>query len=100
IGKRVGAKQVLYINITEVALSGAIGAETASGKCSARVKIIDTESGQARWPEDAVQGYPVTVKSPTVNARDESDEAALRQAPQQQLATKIARLFYPTTTDD
>ena len=50
IGKLVGAKQVIYINLTDTSLLGAEGSDSVHGKASARVKVIDVATGDALWP--------------------------------------------------
>jgi hypothetical protein len=100
IGKRVGAQQVLYINITDIAVEGAVGADSRRAKCTARVKIIDAETGKVLWPSDLAQGYPVATQTSMVQIKSQEDEVALHQTLQEQTAVKIARLFYETSADD
>jgi hypothetical protein len=99
IGKTVGAKQVLYINITDSSLIGPQGSDSLYGKCSARVKIVDVGSGQARWPLDAADGFPVFVQTDPTPIHSDMDETTLRQTLQQKAARRIAGLFYAAPSE-
>ena len=100
IGKLVGAKQVVYVNLTETSLIAAEGSDVLNGKVTARVKVVDVETGQARWPTDAADGFPVSVSTPMAMARDEPHETALREKLLATAADKISRLFYKARDDD
>jgi hypothetical protein len=100
IGQWAGARQVLYINETDNALSAPIGSQTVAGGCTARVKLIDVASGQTTWPPDLASGYPITVETPAVPDGKETDEATVRQALQKVVAERIARLFYKHDVED
>jgi hypothetical protein len=100
IGKTLGAQQVLYINVTESSMTSPIGSDSLAGKCTARVKIVDVDTGEATWPRDEMDGYPVTVKTPLLEAHSDSDDAALRRALQEKVAASIARLFYKAPTEE
>jgi hypothetical protein len=94
IGQIVGATQVLYINITDSSLVGPEGGDSLRGRCTARVKIVDVEHGDARWPLDAHDGYPISVQTDPTPIHSDADEIALRQTLQQKAAERIAGLFY------
>jgi hypothetical protein len=47
-----------------------------------------------------MDGYPVTVKTPLLEAHSDSDDAALRRALQEKVAASIARLFYKAPTEE
>ena len=94
IGKWAGAKQVLYVNITDNVLDAPIGSEVVTGGCTARVKIVNVDTGQIIWPPDVARGYPVTVKTPTVQEGGATDEASVRQSLEKLIAGRIVRLFY------
>ena len=100
IGKTVGAQQVLYVNITESSLTGPVASNSLAGKWTARVKVVDVETGQATWPRDAADGYPILVKTPLLEAAGESDEVVLRHALQEKAADAIARLFYKSPAEE
>jgi hypothetical protein len=103
IGRAVGAKQVLYVNITQESLSEPIGGEMVHGECTARVKVIDASNGQIRWPPEQAQGFPITVQTPDMKPSGQSgdsDEAIVREALQRDIAEKISRLFYAHEPDD
>lgn len=100
IGKTVGAQQVLYINITESSLTGPVASNSLAGKWTARVKMVDVDTGQATWPRDQADGWPILVKTPLLEAAGASDEVVLRRALQEKAADAIAKLFYKSASEE
>lgn len=100
IGKLVGAKQVIYVNITNTSLVGAIGSDSLKGKATARVKVIDVETGAARWPIEPADGYPISISVPDAAAHDEQQESDLRDKLLAAAADRISKLFYTAASDD
>jgi PBP1b-binding outer membrane lipoprotein LpoB len=94
IGRTLGAKQVLYIDIVQSDVFVAEASEMFKGKALVRVRIVDTDTGATRWPEEGGDGYPVVVDTPMLEQKDGVDEASVRFKLQQALGDKIARLFY------
>ena len=100
VGQAVGAKQVLYIALLSSSEEMAQATEFQRGEATARVRIIDVDTGQTRWPVDATSGYPINVKTPVVKVTDENSANALRRGLQQRLGGDIARLFYKYKADE
>jgi hypothetical protein len=100
IGKLVGAKQVVYINLTNTSLTAAEGSDSYTGKVTARVKVVDTESGEARWPTDSVEGYPISISTPVATARNESDRNELREKLLAAASDRISKLFYKARAEE
>ena len=94
IGKLVGAKQIIYVNITDDELVGAIGSDAYTGKATVRVKVVDADSGETRWPLDNADGFPIKVSTKLVTASDEAAQTAVREKLLQATADRIAQLFY------
>lgn len=94
IGKLVGARQIIYVNITGLELVGATGSDAYTGKATVRVKVVDADSGTTRWPIDNADGFPIKVTTNLVTASDASDKTALREKLLQATADRIAQLFY------
>ncbi|HEV7300844.1 MAG TPA: hypothetical protein VGN72_15870 [Tepidisphaeraceae bacterium] len=92
IGRATGAKQVLYLNLQQMGLSsdGIMARASASG----RLKIVDTTTGETRWPTDTVDGYPVSLQTPFVRVDQKTNETALNQQMIQSLADQVAKLLY------
>ena len=92
IGQATGAKQVLYVNLQSMGLTG--DGIMARGGANGRVKIVDTATGETRWPTDTVDGYPISLQTPVVRIDEKTSESALNQGMIQGLADQIAKLLY------
>jgi hypothetical protein len=100
IGNKLGARQVIYANITDFNITSAGGTELMKGRAEARVKIVDCVTGLTRWPNDATTaGYPVVVEIPFSTDTQNVTAAQVREGLARALASKIARLFYTATVD-
>ena len=94
IGKALGAKQVLYVDLQVSGVDFTPGSELLRGKFSATVKVVDVATGQTRWPSDIPNGYPVSWESKPQRPTDEVYPAAVRERALRVGADHIARLFY------
>jgi hypothetical protein len=100
VGAALGAKQVLYANITEFNIESIPGTDARRGHAEARVQIFDTVTQAVRWPEDAPNtGYQVIVEIPLATDDANNNDATVRNALSRELASQIARLFYAATTN-
>jgi hypothetical protein len=95
IGRDVGARQVLYIDLVEANLAQAIGSDLARGQMSVLVRIIDVETGESRWP-DTAEGYPIHLETPPLRLASSHDEMAVRQRMSELMSGRIVRLFITT----
>jgi hypothetical protein len=93
-GRLAKAAQVLYVDLTEFTIGDAMATELVRGRIAARVRVIDTGTGQTLWPLDTTQGMPVSVEAPYAQTGASQTASALRERMCQALADKIARLFY------
>jgi hypothetical protein len=100
IGEKLGARQVLYVNVTDFTVTSAGGTELLNGHAEARVKLVDCITGSTLWPRDATSaGYPIVVELPfDANGQDVS-APTVREAVAKVLSSKVARLFYDATID-
>jgi len=99
VATAIGAKQVLYVDVVQNTVEPLLGGESLRGQASVRVKVIDGQTGETRWPGDMGEGYPVesSVQWGTSDVRSESE---LREAVLAPLADKIAKLFYKWKPDE
>lgn len=88
----MGARQVLYADVISFNVSAPIGSETAKGTITAHVKVIDAQTGETRWPQDAGPRI-ITVETPTVALKNGSLEP-LNDYIVDRLSKGIAELFY------
>jgi hypothetical protein len=92
IGRRVGARQVLYVNIWRSEIVKPAGSGQMRGHMDAVVKIVDSATGDTRWPNDAPseQVQITTDWSPENADKTEND---LRAQMADQMAEDIGKLF-------
>lgn len=101
VGRALGAEQVLYIDLIQLAVEPALASEMLKGRAEARVRVVDVAAGQTRWPLDASLGHPVVVETQYVRAggADGVTEPAVRDRLHAMLADRIAKLFYDWKAD-
>jgi hypothetical protein len=93
------ARQVLYVDVVSFTVTAPIGSETAKGTLTARVKIVDAQTGETRWPQDAGTRL-ITVESPTLPLKKDGSLEPLNDYIVDRVSRKISELFYehPTVT--
>jgi hypothetical protein len=101
VGREVGAKQILYVDVVNSELESLMAGESLRGSTTVRVRVIDAETGQTRWPTDMADGYPLeqSLSFGKTTARSEQE---LKQSLYVSLGDRIAKLFYkwkPDTED-
>jgi hypothetical protein len=94
IGRTLGARQIVYVDITQSNVFVAQASEMLKGKAIVRVRVVDAETGNTRWPEEGGDGYPLIVETPMLREGQGVDEASVRMQLQEMMGEKIAQLFY------
>jgi hypothetical protein len=93
IGRKVGARQVLYVNIWRSEIVNPPGSGQMRGHMDATVKIVDTATGDTRWPVDAPsEAVQITTNWTPENA--DTTETDLRAQMADQMAEDIGKLFH------
>lgn len=99
VARAVGAKQVLYIDLTSVGVGSQQGSDVLKGVASANLRVIEADTGKIRFP-DMASGYPVSYETPVRSARDGVSPDSVRGEALNELSVRIARLFYKYTPGD
>ena len=94
IGKAVGARQVIYVNLVKFSAQTPIGSTEQSGRAEARVRVMDVGTGRTLWPLDNLEGREIHYETKHEEAVDFSSAEAVHDQISQSLADRIARLFY------
>jgi hypothetical protein len=98
IGRKVGARQVLYVNIWRSEIVKPAGSGQMRGHMDAVVKIVDSASGDTRWPSDAPsEAVEITTDWTPENA--DKTESDLRAQMADEMAADIGKLFQNYHTD-
>jgi hypothetical protein len=92
IGRRVGARQVLYVNIWRSEIVKPTGSGQMRGHMNAVVKIVDSASGDTRWPSDA-PSEAVEITTDWTPEKADKTEDDLRAQMADQMAADIGKLF-------
>ena len=93
IGRELGAKQVLYVDLHQISIDAAPGSDLLRGRATVLLRVVDTKTGHSRWPRDVAEGYPVSYESPTPRNEDKSNVNLVRAATHRGIAERIGRLF-------
>jgi hypothetical protein len=94
IGRALGAKQVIYINLKECDMEGIIGSNDIRGTIAAAVRVVDVASGQTKWP-DVGDGKEFTSSTAYTRKDARDTEETIRNMMLDDLADDISILFYP-----
>lgn len=94
VGKALGAKQVIYVNLVKFTADTPIGGSELAGLAEARVRIIDVDTGRKLWPADSSEGREIKYETKHEEAVNFESRPEVQDQLSQSLAGKIARLFY------
>ena len=93
VGRAVGAKQVVYIDLRQCTLESNPGSDMFQGTVDAKVRVVDVETGKTRWP-DVGDGQPFHAKTEYVRRDARETALAVRNLMLEDLALAISRKFY------
>jgi hypothetical protein len=94
VGRRVGAEQVLYVEIVRADIETHTGDTLVSGAVQVLVRVVDVPTGKTLWPDNSLEGWPVIVETPTADYKKVGGVQPMREALARATASKIAKLFY------
>jgi hypothetical protein len=97
VGRRLGADQVLYIDVLNDQIESPPASDLIRGKMSVRVRIVDVKTATTLWPRDAVEGYPMEGQSDWTSRGEGVTDSSVEENLRNGLAEDIARLFYKYT---
>ena len=100
VGRKLGAKQVLYVDVQQSSIGAAPGSELLKGRIGVQVRVVDVGTGATRWPTEATEGIPLAYETPLPRADVNTTEAMVRQRMNAVMARNIARLFYKWKPQD
>ncbi|MGA2441904.1 MAG: hypothetical protein ABSH08_13175 [Tepidisphaeraceae bacterium] len=99
IGRRVGARQVLYVHIWRAEIVKPPGSGQMRGHIEAIVKVVDSATGDTRWPTDA-SSEAVQITTAWIPDSSGTTDADLRARMADQMAQDIGRLFHDYHPDE
>lgn len=93
VGRRLGAKQIVYVNVNELNIINPPGSEMVAAKVGATVKVVDVETARTVWPETGA-GEPYDYESRLTRVTDRSTRSAVNRQVLRETGVQIARWFY------
>jgi hypothetical protein len=99
IGKAVGAKQVIYVDLKQSAVTADISQSVVHAEALAQVRVVDVETGSTLWPASASHGQELEAKA-DYDPSDTSHAASMRTDMLTQLSSRIAKLFHRWQPDN
>ena len=98
IGRALGAKQVIYVDLDRFDVLGTVGSDLLAGQAAARVRVVG-ERGNVLWPTDSASGFPVNVKVDPQPVAPGTGDTVVRRKLHGDLADRIAKLFHDWKAD-
>jgi len=93
IGRRLGAKQVLYLHVDHLDIEAAGAEDIVRLKIGIRAKVIDVATAQTSWPQSGeTESY--NYESPLQRVEPGASTSGLNQQVLRQSGQEIARWFY------
>lgn len=95
VGEKLGAEQVLYLNVERFTLHGEPGAPVYKGEFTVRVKVLSTnrEKDVRVWPSEE-SGKRVTVTSAPIPIDSEKSASDIATELGIKLGKQVAMMFY------
>lgn len=93
VGRALGAKQILYVHVSELNIEVPPGSEMVRVKVGASVKMVDVATAQTVWPDDG-QSEPYQYESRLERVGDNTSRTNLSKQVLHQSGVQIGRWFY------
>jgi hypothetical protein len=95
IGRALGAKQVIYVNVLRSELEAPTGSGSARGNIGCIIRVVNSATGETQWPLDSRDGALLQIQTPWLHS-----DAPLPERPDvhhdmvARMADDIGKLFY------
>jgi hypothetical protein len=93
VGRKLGARQVLYIDMVDSDLESSSGMQVYRGEMTVRIRVVDSQTSASRWPVDAAEGFPVTYETDFGGFASDGNSNTVRQKIYAGMAYQIVRNF-------
>ncbi len=95
LGRELGARQVVYVDLKHCEVNPTIGSDTLQGRVEAYVKVVDVASGLTKFPTVG-EGRPFKSSGDFTPEEGSHTALAMRNQMIDELAVGIGQLFYAT----
>jgi hypothetical protein len=93
IGRAVGAKQIVYVDVQRVGIEIDTGGQMVRGSIECLSRVIDVRTGINRWPADSPVGVPVGFETPFTAINERMTEADVRAKLHEKVVLTVGRFF-------
>lgn len=100
IGRKVGAEQVIYVDLITSSIGTATGGAMVKGDMAALVKMVDAKTGKTLWPAGVEEGYYVEIDIPYGMVNEDNTPGNVYNTLTLSSADRIAKLFYTWTVPE
>lgn len=94
MGRAIKVEQLIYVDLVESRIESSMANQMLKARFAARVRVIDVQSGETRWPLDAAEGYLIEIDTPYTQTTATHTDLTLRSQTLQAAGDQIAKLFY------
>jgi hypothetical protein len=98
VGRAVGAKQVVYVNLVESEKTADPTGAAVNATALARVKVVDADTGAVLWPKGQPKGWEISATMP-YDRSDSTQGQTMKGEMLSQLSDEISKLFYKWKPD-
>ncbi len=93
VGREVGAKQVLYVDLRRINIGRTIEGVPTHGRIDAMVHVVDVDSGRTTFPQIG-EAWPIDYETSLAHDVNGPDPTLVRSALTRATGTTIGRLFH------
>lgn len=93
IGRAVGARQVLYVDVKQLDLENPPGSEVVKARVSVVVKVVDVATARPAWPESG-DGEPYVHETRLARVTDMSTRGSISRQVLRESGEQLSRWFY------
>lgn len=94
IGRAVGAKQVIYVNLRSLYSDVVMGSDTVKWRAAANVTVVDATTGKSLWPIDLAGGHPIAAETDYIPGNANHDDILARDGLDRNVARQVGDLFH------
>jgi hypothetical protein len=94
LGKATDATQVIYVDLIQSDVEAEASHGVIRGRAEARVRVVETSTGNTIWPVDSQAGYAVGAEVPYTRSDDPGAATEVHNSLLDSLSEQIGRLFH------
>ncbi len=98
IGRRVGAKKIIYVNITQCDFVIPPSSDVMKLKLTANIKVVDAYSAEVIWPNN-IDGEVLHREGDFQRMTADMTASNIRREALKEIGEEISRMFYEYKTD-